>query len=417
MSVTSGSPIGQYVVLREIGSGGTATVYEARHRDLGKRVAVKVMHPHLAADAAASRRFLREGRAAATVRSPHVVDVFDVGKHEGVPYLVMELLSGVSLAAVLRERGRIPVGELAELMLPIASAVHAAHQVGVVHRDLKPSNIVLAARAADETSPVILDFGISRLESDVDRDLTRSEALVGTIHYLSPEQSRGGRNASARSDQYALGVMLYECATGVRPFRGSTHYALMHAIVSSRVVPPSALDPGLPAGFDQVVLRAMHRDPNKRFASVRDLGAALLPWASEEAQERWRGELGAPPVSAAPRPRRGFVAVAFAALVAAGAASAVGARDRGAAQGATAAVAVTPARSSAATGADRSEPPPESEAPVASASAFPEARPPATSATARAAGSPPSKAPASPARKAPPAPSTERGTNGALIVE
>jgi serine/threonine-protein kinase len=424
MSVTTGSSIGPYDLLREVGRGGTATVFEARHRELGKRVAVKVMHAHLAADAAASRRFLREGRAAATVRSPHVVDVFDVGEHEGVPYLVMELLPGESLAAVLRERGRLPLGELADLMLPIAAAVHAAHEVGVVHRDLKPSNVVLAERAAGAVAPVILDFGISRLEGDPERDLTRSEALIGTVHYLSPEQTRGGRNASTRSDQYALGVMLYECATGARPFRGATHYALLHAIVSSKPAPPSTLDPALPAAFDAVVARAMHRDPNKRFASVRDLGAALVPWASPESQERWRGQLGAPAEEGSRRrPWRrvaaAFVAVgALAAAAAAVAASSLGPRDRGAASRAVVAAPRAPSAAADDPGPERADVAPRAESPVPATSAAAEPPlppPPPRSAAPRTAGPPP-RTSAAP-RQDPPAASTLRGTNGALIVE
>ncbi len=303
-AAASGAQVGSYVLCRELGKGAMAIVYEARHVQLGKRVALKSMHPHLAVDATSAARFLREGKAAAQIHHPNVVDVFDVGTHEGVPFLVMELLDGADLAAMLDERGKLPLRELADVMIPILSAVQAAHAVGVIHRDLKPSNVVLAKRDDGGLSPTILDFGISKVQNDViDRDLTASEVLLGTVHYMSPEQTRGGRNASALSDQYALGVMLYECATGVKPFSGNTPYALMHAIVSSRVTVPSALDPELPRAFDEVVLRALHRDPSKRFASVRELGASLLPWASDEVQERWASEFGVDP-SALPMPPR-----------------------------------------------------------------------------------------------------------------
>src|SRR5579883_259476 len=292
--------VGQYELVRELGAGAMATVHEAVHVALGKRVALKRMHPHHAADAAASARFLREGRAAAKIRSPHVVDVFDVGTDGGVPYLVMELLEGVDLAAHLSQRGRIPLAELARLVVPIASAVHAAHEAGVVHRDLKPSNVFLAQREG-KVVPVLLDFGISRSTADVEPNLTGSAVLLGTVHYMSPEQTLGGKHATALSDQYALGVMLYECSTGVKPFSGSTPYSLMHAIVSSRVRPPSELSPGLPGAFDDVVLRAMQRDPQKRFPDVRALGEALRPWADGGAVvTRRRLEAGNPPPS---RPR------------------------------------------------------------------------------------------------------------------
>ena len=143
VAVAEQGRVGRYALLREIGKGAMATVYEAEHLGLGKRVAVKKLHSHLAVDATASARFLREGRAASQIKSPHVVDVFDVGVEQGIPYLVMELLEGADLAAVLRERRKLPVSELVDLMLPVVSAVHAAHDVGVIHRDLKPSNVFL----------------------------------------------------------------------------------------------------------------------------------------------------------------------------------------------------------------------------------------------------------------------------------
>jgi eukaryotic-like serine/threonine-protein kinase len=290
MTLGLGERVGQYRLCREIGNGAMSTVYEAEHVALGKRIALKRMHPHLAVNATAAARFLREGKAATQIRSPHVVEVFDVGVEGGVPYMILELLEGVDLAAFLRVRRKIPLGELADLMVPLACAVCAAHDAGVVHRDLKPSNVFLT-RGEGRISPIILDFGISKLTGDDERDLTASEALLGTVHYMSPEQTRGASKASARSDQYALGVMLYECATGAKPFAGSTPYAVMHAIVSARLVPPSVLEPILPTEFDQVVSRAMHRDPDQRFPSARDLGVALLAWATKAIREYYGPKL------------------------------------------------------------------------------------------------------------------------------
>src|SRR5579871_2943196 len=165
-AVSNGARVGQYVVGRELGRGGMAVVWEAEHTQLGKRVALKMLLPHLAENEIASSRFVREGRAAAQIHSAHVVDVFDVGVHEGVPYLVMELLEGSDLAATLRDRRTIEVRDLVDWMLPIASAVHAAHEAGVVHRDLKPSNVFLARRQDGTLSPIILDFGISKVAGD-----------------------------------------------------------------------------------------------------------------------------------------------------------------------------------------------------------------------------------------------------------
>jgi serine/threonine-protein kinase len=287
-----GDQVGQYVLGREIGRGAMGTVFEATHAALGKRVALKALHPHLAADAVASSRFLREGKAAAQIHSANVVDVFDVGAHDGLPYLVMELLEGKDLGAFLEERGKLTPRESADIMVPVCAAVDAAHHVGVIHRDLKPSNVMLATRSGGVIAPTILDFGISKIESDTSRDLTASETLLGTVHYMSPEQTRGARTASARSDQYSLGVILYECVTGAKPFAGTTPYALMHAIVSAKLAPPSAIEPSVPAAFDEITSRAMNRDPARRFQSVRALGAALLPFASEETRRRYTAELG-----------------------------------------------------------------------------------------------------------------------------
>jgi tRNA A-37 threonylcarbamoyl transferase component Bud32 len=310
-----GDRVGQYVLRREIGKGAMATVYEAEHVVLGKRVALKWMHPHLATDATAASRFLLEGRAATQIRSPHVVAVFDVGEHGGIPYLVMELLDGVDLAALLHQKKRLATNEVADLMIPVASAVHAAHRAGVIHRDLKPSNIMLARKDGGGVAPVILDFGISKLTGEIDRDLTASEVLLGTVHYMSPEQTQGGKRATAASDQYAIGVMLYECLTGTKPFAGRTPYAVMHAIVSAAVSPPSSLDPALPTALDEVVLRAMNRDPGARFPSVQALGMAVLPWASEEIRERYRGEFGvAAPGSFVGKTRRPYRRLALVGL-------------------------------------------------------------------------------------------------------
>lgn len=418
-----GDRVGQYVLVREIGRGAMATVFEAEHTALGKRIALKRMHPHLAADATAAARFLREGKAATQIRSPHVVDVFDVATHDGVPFLVMELHDGVDLAALLRDRKKLPVAEIADLVVPVAVAMHEAHGAGVIHRDLKPSNILLARGEGGAVSPVILDFGISKLVADADRDLTASEVVLGTVHYMSPEQTRGGRTASARSDQYALGVLLYECVTGVKPFSGSTPYAVMHAIVSARVPPPSTLDPEVPAAFDALVLRAMSRDPRKRFDSVRALGAALLPWASPEMRRRYAASLGVD-ASAITTPKRRGRRWPAVALVGAAAAVvtvvAVRPRDRGPASAAPASSLDVPPPGSilAAVATPPVAPVPTAPLPEASDVVSTSPSAPATVSTPSASvghrGSPRvgAGASASPSSSAP-----EHGTNGALIVE
>jgi serine/threonine-protein kinase len=224
------------------------------------------------------------------------VAVFDIGTHEGVPFIVMEFLEGADLATLLEQKGALKPAGLADVFLPIVSAVVTAHRVGIVHRDLKPANVVLTDRAPLGPQPVVLDFGISKiLDDEDDSTLTRSESLLGTVPYMAPELTKGAKFASPASDQYALGAMLYECATGHRPFNGDSYYDLMHAIITEPITPPSEIDPSLPREFDELVLRAMARDPDKRFPSVHALGRALLPFADKTAWAIWEREfLGEP---------------------------------------------------------------------------------------------------------------------------
>lgn len=282
---------GQYVVVGQLGCGGMGRVYEARHDRLSHRVALKVMTPVLAAQSCAAARFLREARAASQIRHENVVRVFDVGIDHGLPFMVMEFLEGEDLAVQLFRHGPLPLTGIVDIFLPVFSGVTMAHRAGIIHRDLKPANVMLARRAPRGVHPVVLDFGISKLtEDDTAATLTRSDALLGTIQYMAPELTKDARLASPESDQYALGVMLYECATGERPFQGTSHYDVMHAIVTEALVPPSKRREGLPPGFDEIVLRAMHRDPNKRYSSVHELGMALLSFGSKRAWTLWEPE-------------------------------------------------------------------------------------------------------------------------------
>ena len=305
MSVTSTRPLqpgttfGRYVVSRSIGSGGMATVYEAKHVDLHKRVALKVLHAWLAMRLDVVQRFVLEARAASRFSHPHVVGITDIGSIEGVPFMAMDLLEGEQLAEVIDRDGPLSAERLADLLLPVLSAVAAAHDAGVLHRDIKPDNIFLARQPRHGAKSMLLDFGISKVESAVDsgrpsQPLTAAGEVLGTPPYMSPEQVLHGMAAfDARSDQYALGVVLYECATGRLPFDDFASIdALMAAIARGGAPPPSSLRPELPAAFDAAVARAMSLRPQDRFPSVLDLGRALLPLAGPRTRALWAEEFG-----------------------------------------------------------------------------------------------------------------------------
>jgi serine/threonine-protein kinase len=261
-------------------------VYEAEHLHLGKRVALKTLPGAVVGDAGAIERFLREGRAAARVRHPHVVDVTDVGVEDGVPYLVMELLEGEDLAARLRRAPRLDVAEALDLLLPVVAAVDAMHRVGVVHRDLKPENIFLA-RELGRVVPRVLDFGVARPDALEAATPSARSGLVGTPYYLSPEQIDGARG-DARSDQHALAVIAHECLGGARPYEAPTLLELLSRIRDGRRDDLRTLRPDLPAALADAIARAMHPSPADRFESARAFGDALARNASERAVESWR---------------------------------------------------------------------------------------------------------------------------------
>jgi serine/threonine protein kinase len=291
--------LGKYRIVRPLGSGGMAAVYEALHTGIGKPVAIKTLRA-VATDARAEARFLREAAAASRLDHPHVVDVTDFGTENGLSYLVMELLRGEDMGAVVtREPGTLDPTFVVDVMLAVCAGVFAAHESGVIHRDLKPQNIFLARTPLGELVPKVLDFGISkRLDEDVGARLTNSGALLGTTHYLSPEQI-AGKPLDVRSDQYSLGVILYEALTGQRPHEGNTAYVVMHSIGEGKFALPRKLRPDIPAPLEAIVVRAMSSRPQDRFESVHGLGRALLPMASSKRRVIWSDyyERDRPPVS------------------------------------------------------------------------------------------------------------------------
>jgi eukaryotic-like serine/threonine-protein kinase len=298
-----GAVLGKYKIVKRLAGGGMGAVYEAVHTGIAKPVALKTINAALAADAVATTRFLREAAAASRLDHPHVVDVTDFGNDAGVGYLVMELLRGEDLAAVIgREPGGLKPQFVADVMLAVCAGVFAAHESGVVHRDLKPQNIFLAQTPLGEMVPKVLDFGISkRIDDDVKSGLTHSGAVMGTTHYLSPEQV-AGKPLDVRSDQYALGVILYEALTSKRPHEGDSAYAIMQSIGEGRFALPRLVRTEIPPGLEAVVVRSMSLRPQDRFESVHGLGRALLPFASSKRRVIWSDyyQQDRPPVTSAP---------------------------------------------------------------------------------------------------------------------
>ena len=268
-----------------IGHGATASVFEARHVALNKSVAVKVLHDHLAHDDQIANRFVREGRVAARLRHPNTVDVLDVGIEQGIPYLVMELLHGTDLRELLTQTHLLTLEHALGFLLPIASTLAHAHDLGVIHRDLKPANIFLSRDVRDDIVPKLVDFGLSKASGFDEGALTSTEMVAGTVLYMAPEQTFGMKFASAASDQYSLAAILYECVTGEAPFSGEGAdgvYAMIERIRGALIKPPSMINPRLPSDVDGPILRALHTDPAKRFPTIRDFGRALLPFAPED---------------------------------------------------------------------------------------------------------------------------------------
>ena len=287
-TLAAGTVLGKYSIVKLLGSGGMGAVYEATHTEIGKRVAIKVLSPMIAAVPGARARFLREAQLTSRVRHPHIVDVADMGSDGGHTYLVMEFLHGEDLAQRLERLGPVGVEELADIMLPVCSAVAAAHAAGITHRDLKPQNIFLAA-GTRRVLPKVLDFGISKGNDAVTQagTLTGTGAMIGTPYYLAPEQIMDSKSAGSASDQYALGIILYECLTGKRPYDGDNLFVVFQGIVGGTPKRPREMRPEIPPEMEEVVLRAMKVDPKARFATIEDFGRALLPFASGRARVIW----------------------------------------------------------------------------------------------------------------------------------
>jgi serine/threonine-protein kinase len=274
--------VGKYRVTREIGRGGMAAVYEAEHMSLGKRIAVKVLASELSASTVVIERFFREARAAASVKSPHIVDVYDSGRLEdGRPFIAMELLEGESLYDRMARVRLIDPRTTVRVIAQCAKGLMKAHAAGVIHRDLKPENIFLVKGEDGEEIAKILDFGLAKFYAPVAPDekekrLTREGAVFGTPAYMSPEQVKGQHSVDHRADLWALGCMAFECLIGRPVWNTDQGVAMTFAAIATAPLPtPSKIRPDLPPAFDEWFTKALERDPNMRFQTAKELAEAL----------------------------------------------------------------------------------------------------------------------------------------------
>ena len=273
MPIAPGTRFGPYEIISRIGAGGMGEVFRARDTRLGRAVAIKVLPGEFAADAARLQRFEQEARAASALNHPNIITVYDVGSVDHVSYLAMELVEGKSLRELV-DHGALPVRRILDLGVQIADGLAKAHDAGIIHRDLKPENIMISADGFAK----ILDFGLAKLipppQSDDSKTVRRDSTagtLLGTAGYMSPEQA-AGEKVDFRSDQFSFGTILYEMATGARPFRRGTAAETLTAIIREE---PERLDPSVPAPLRWIIERCLAKDPDARYASTKDLARDL----------------------------------------------------------------------------------------------------------------------------------------------
>jgi serine/threonine protein kinase len=275
-----GQTISHYRIIGKLGGGGMGVVYEAEDLRLGRHVALKFIPEHMASDAKALERFAREARAASLLNHPNICTIHDIEDYDGKPYIVMEMLQGISLKQRIREK-KLETDEILDIAVQVADALIASHEKGIIHRDIKPANIFLTTAG----SVKVLDFGLAKLTKDqklgtatdtgVEDSLTAVGVIPGTAVYMSPEQARS-EDLDARSDLFSFGVVLYEMATGKKPFSGTNIVTTLDAVLHQKPVSPLTTNPGLPTALEGIIGKAMEKDRTKRYQSAVEMKADLL---------------------------------------------------------------------------------------------------------------------------------------------
>ncbi len=280
---------GKFRVDKVIGIGGMGVVVAAHHLQLDEKVAIKFLLPHALESEEAVARFEREARAAVKIKSEHVARIIDVGALEdGRPYMVMEYLDGGDLDAWVKQKGPLDVEQAVEFVLQACEAIAEAHALGIVHRDLKPANLQCVRRPDGLLSVKVLDFGISKVTghaaSALNLGITKTQSLMGSPVYMSPEQLQSSKNVDARTDIWSLGVILFELVAGRPPFTGETMPQLVLKVMSEPAPGLRDIRPGVPEGLERVVHRCLDKDLDKRYPNVAELASDLLPFGPERAR-------------------------------------------------------------------------------------------------------------------------------------
>jgi serine/threonine protein kinase len=289
-----GQTLGPYRIINQIGKGGMATVYKAYQPSVDRYVAIKVLPSQLAESKEFATRFQQEARIIAKLEHPHILPVFDYGESDGIPYFVMRYLEAGTLKDKMEAGRPLPLNEIDRIFNQLADALSYAHSHGIVHRDLKPANALI-----DSYGNIFLtDFGIAKLLESASPRLTQTDAIMGTPAYISPEQAQA-QPVDQRSDIYSLGIILYEMATGRVPFVADTPLAILFKHVSDPLPLPSSIKPDIPTSIEQVLLKALAKDPRDRFSTAAEFAAAWKRALEDKESARRAPEISSAPASRA----------------------------------------------------------------------------------------------------------------------